>query len=418
MYFLQGCTDRVLLLVMLLVLLPIKCAAGGDEADDKPSTNGNSTLLAHRSKRFLSYPVSGGISKVLFGFLAPVSFMHPLPRVMNCGVNLQANYVISPDIIFPRPESIFMNRALEGYTDRKSRAQVYGALEKLLRVVLGAGRRARECLLRTVCEVAETPLSHNGLVGELMDVILTIRQVMGFGWVSGSLSKKCDQFLSSRRSGHIGNMAAGRRFCSKPLLAGTFSVLLLVATFSVAECSSSESPGERALVQRAKRWILNYPVNGGVAKMVFGFLAPIRFHHPLTRLLNLSVNLQANYRILPTIIFPRPESIFKNRANSEYTDTSRKQLYALVEKLLNGWNRNGRSCLLRTICEVAETPLSHNGLVGELFELVFTPYETDQLDGEYTMARKYGANGVDCMRMYSACPLGHGLLDMISAIRY
>ncbi|XP_058116962.1 uncharacterized protein LOC131284569 [Anopheles ziemanni] len=212
-------------------------------------------------------------------------------------------------------------------------------------------------------------------------------------------------------------MACPGRNHSKVLLAGTYALLLIVATVVDASGSNStDSPVQRALAQRAKRWILNYPVNGGVAKMVFGFLAPIRFHHTLVRLLNLSVNIQSNYRILPTIIFPRPETIFKNRANSEYTDTSRKQMYELVEKLLKGWNRNGRTCLLRTICEVAEAPLGHNGLIGELIEVIFTPYETDQLDSEYTMAHKYGANGVDCMRMYSECPLGHGLLDMISLI--
>ncbi|XP_041764425.1 uncharacterized protein LOC121589517 [Anopheles merus] len=203
----------------------------------------------------------------------------------------------------------------------------------------------------------------------------------------------------------------------KPLyVAIGLSLLLLSSSLIVDASEAPQCPANRVLSQRSKRWILSYPINGGVAKMVFGFLAPIRFHHPLPRSLNMSLNVQANYRILPAIIFPRPESIFKNRANSEYTDTSRKQFYELVERMLTGWNRNGRSCLLRTICEVAETPLRHNGLVGELFEVVFTPHETDQLGSEYTLARQYGANGVDCRRMYAECPLGHGLLDTISAI--
>uniref|UniRef100_A0A4Y0BI71 Uncharacterized protein n=1 Tax=Anopheles funestus TaxID=62324 RepID=A0A4Y0BI71_ANOFN len=203
-----------------------------------------------------------------------------------------------------------------------------------------------------------------------------------------------------------------------PLYAIVLSLLLLSSVFHVeASTDVQECPANRVLSQRSKRWILSYPINGGFAKMVFGFLSPIRFHHTLPRSCNLSLNIQANYRILPNIIFPRPESIFKNRGNSEYTDTSRKQFYVLVEKMLTSWNRNGRSCLLRTICEVAETSLRHNGLVGELFEVVFTPHETDQLDSEYMMARKYGANGVDCMRMYAECPLGHGLLDTNSAIQ-
>ncbi|XP_050087285.1 uncharacterized protein LOC126572204 [Anopheles aquasalis] len=200
-----------------------------------------------------------------------------------------------------------------------------------------------------------------------------------------------------------------------------FSVLLFVTCFSVTVGAIEEDrtcPKDQLIAQRSKRWILSYPINGGLAKMVLGCMLPIRFHHPLPRSLNLLNNLQAVYRILPATIFPRPETIFKNRANEQYTDQSRSQFYAVVEKMLQRWNRNGRSCLLRTICEVAETPLRHNGLVGALFDVVFTPYETDQLDKDYLMAKKYGANGVDCMRVYSDCPLGHGLLDTISAIQF
>ncbi|XP_052902075.1 uncharacterized protein LOC128309676 [Anopheles moucheti] len=203
-----------------------------------------------------------------------------------------------------------------------------------------------------------------------------------------------------------------------PLYALLFSFLLLTSVIT-ADASSDvqECPVNRVLSERSKRWILSFPINGGFAKMVLGFLSPIRFHHTLPRSCNLSFNMQAVYRILPNIIFPRPETIFKNRANSEYTDTSRKQFYELVERMLTTWNRNGRTCLLRTICEIAETSLRHNGLIGELFEVIFTPHETDELDSAYTMARKYGSNGVDCMRMYAECPLGHGLLDTISAIQ-
>ncbi|XP_058116974.1 uncharacterized protein LOC131284570 [Anopheles ziemanni] len=153
------------------------CVTGSTVDKNAFVARDNSTLLLERTRRFISYPVSGGIAKLILGFLAPVRFMHPLPRSLNCGVNVQANYVITPELIFPHPESIFKNRALDKYTDRTSRAQIYRVLEKLLRLSLGADRKARECLLRTVCEVADAPLSHNGLVGELLDVILTPQEI-------------------------------------------------------------------------------------------------------------------------------------------------------------------------------------------------------------------------------------------------
>ncbi|ETN67482.1 hypothetical protein AND_000705 [Anopheles darlingi] len=136
------------------------------------STVNDTSAGLGRSRRFISYPINGGIAKMVLGFLTPVRFHHPLARSLNCGVNVQANYAIPERIIFPRPESVFQNRR---YTDAAagSRKRLFGVLEKMLRVSFGAGQRARQCLLRTVCEVADTPLKHNGLVGELLDVVFT-----------------------------------------------------------------------------------------------------------------------------------------------------------------------------------------------------------------------------------------------------
>uniref|UniRef100_A0A182KGP0 Uncharacterized protein n=1 Tax=Anopheles christyi TaxID=43041 RepID=A0A182KGP0_9DIPT len=402
---------KSLSIILLLLAWYLEAPAGVTSLEHSKPV-GNATVPLDRVKRLISFPINGGVAKIILGFLAPVRFHHPLPRSLNLGINVQANYAISPNIIFPRPESIFGNRALEQYTDPYSRQQLYSVLEKILQLMmLGTVRRARECLLRTVCEVADTPLHHNGLVGELLDVIFTPQE-------SDILPS---EYLLARRYGANG-VDCMRVYSSCPwgmvhfktLHAIVLSFLLLTSLLNVNASDALQCPANRVLSQRSKRWILNYPINGGVAKMVLGFLAPVRFHHPLPRSLNLSLNVQANYRILPNIIYPRPESIFKNRANSEYTDTSRKQFYELVERMLTSWNRNGRSCLLRTICEVAEAPLRHNGMIGELFEVVFTPHETDQLNSEYMVARKYGENGVDCRRLYADCPLGHGLLDAIS----
>ena len=36
---------------------------------------------------------------------------------------------------------------------------------------------------------------------------------------------------------------------------------------------------------------------------------------------------------------------------------------------------DGRSCLLRAICELADTPLVHHGLWGKLIDLIFRYYK-------------------------------------------
>ncbi|XP_053671720.1 uncharacterized protein LOC128721938 [Anopheles nili] len=201
-----------------------------------------------------------------------------------------------------------------------------------------------------------------------------------------------------------------------------------LALVAVVFCWLSYTPakclGENATkiaVDRARRYVLNFPINGGVAKVLFGFVAPVRFHHALKRSLNLGLNMQANYRILPNIIFPHPDSVWKARFQG--TDEGRRQLYELMERVLgvtagSGGSTRARACLLRTICEVADAPLGHNGMVGELLDVVFTPGDADHLAEEYKEARRYGANGVDCDRVYDACPLGHGILDAVTAMHW
>lgn len=75
--------------------------------------------------------------------------------------------------------------------------------------------------------------------------------------------------------------------------------------------------------------------------------------------------------------------------------------------------------MLRAICEVAESPVNHdgNGIIGELVQLFFTPGEHELIDEDYRDAQSAGRNRVNCERMYEHCPMGHGILDSISLIR-
>uniref|UniRef100_A0A182XWD6 Uncharacterized protein n=1 Tax=Anopheles stephensi TaxID=30069 RepID=A0A182XWD6_ANOST len=201
-------------------------------------------------------------------------------------------------------------------------------------------------------------------------------------------------------------------------------VLVCICAGHCALSAATTEPIDERL-ERAKRW-LNYPINGGLAKVVLGFIVPIRFHHPLPRVIVNTYNLQANYRIPATIIYPHPESVFQNRAldpaaaraaaHSPEIDQSRRQLFALLEQGLSRWGRDGRECLLRAVCEVAETPLKHNGLIGEIIDVIFTPVPSDSLDPDYLLAQSHGQQGRDCTELYSSCPNGHGLFDDFSLL--
>uniref|UniRef100_A0A182VYI9 Uncharacterized protein n=1 Tax=Anopheles minimus TaxID=112268 RepID=A0A182VYI9_9DIPT len=207
-----------------------------------------------------------------------------------------------------------------------------------------------------------------------------------------------------------------------PWVVLSYGLVCIVASHLAHATAPTEDIDER--LERAKRW-LNYPINGGLAKVVLGFVVPIFFRHPLPRVIVNTYNLQASYRIPASIIYPHPESVFKNRdldptaavpssVRWPEIDQSRRQLFALLEHGMSRWGRNGRACLLRAVCEVAETPLKHNGLIGEIIDVIFTPTPSDPLDPDYLVAQSQGQQGRDCTDLYSACPNGHGLFDNFS----
>ncbi|XP_058449219.1 uncharacterized protein LOC131429187 [Malaya genurostris] len=187
-------------------------------------------------------------------------------------------------------------------------------------------------------------------------------------------------------------------------------LVLLVIESTIASCTDSNITSVHS---RLKRWLSYYP-NGGTAKIQVGFIVPVRFAHKLFRQLNMVHNFQGNYNIPSNIIWPVPSSIFKVRVNNDYVDRSREQLYRLLEKTIDYLGSNGRECLLRAICEVSEAPLGHNGMIGEIIDVIFTPYDSEQIDQVYRQAKLSGLKGDNCEQLYKDCPIGHGLLEQVS----
>lgn len=170
---------------------------------------------------------------------------------------------------------------------------------------------------------------------------------------------------------------------------------------------------------------------------MLGILIPVQFGDNSKRSLNLGYNFQSQY-----LVPPDPINIFKapfftgfsrgGRALSGATgpDQSRLLVYNALESTWARRGRDGRQCILRAICDVAESPMAHNGLFGEIIDLIFTPHSEDDGDEDedeqhlgrggggaaaaFHDARQAGLNGVDCQRTYSGCPPGEGFLDSIS----
>lgn len=53
-------------------------------------------------------------------------------------------------------------------------------------------------------------------------------------------------------------------------------------------------------------------------------------------------------------------------------DNTRARFYKFMENHFEKVGSNGHECLLRMICQVAEAPIVHNGIIGELMHTVFT----------------------------------------------
>ncbi|XP_042878686.1 uncharacterized protein LOC122257463 [Penaeus japonicus] len=95
-------------------------------------------------------------------------------------------------------------------------------------------------------------------------------------------------------------------------------------------------------------------------------------------------------------------------------DEDRLTTYNSIETVFTNFGIDGHQCLLKAICETAETAASEYGLIGELLGLLLSPnhalgHAKDDLL-EYTAAESYGRDVGNCDLAYSSCPLTLGEL--------
>nr|XP_012151352.1 PREDICTED: uncharacterized protein LOC100877571 [Megachile rotundata] len=91
---------------------------------------------------------------------------------------------------------------------------------------------------------------------------------------------------------------------------------------------------------------------------------------------------------------------------------NRATLYQLVEKKFINYGYQGHECLLRAICETSEHSLRHNGLIGDILHVIFTPTSSrhEPLPQDILQAEVVGRNG-SCSNYQPQCPVG--LFDLI-----
>ncbi|KAL0110216.1 hypothetical protein PUN28_013691 [Cardiocondyla obscurior] len=136
----------------------------------------------------------------------------------------------------------------------------------------------------------------------------------------------------------------------------------------------------------------------------------VPLEHPLSSI-SLSYFFEANYVLPPNITYPEPWTEVKRRKRN----IERATVYRVLESKFESLGYSGRECLLRAICETSEYPLQHNGLIGDIVHVIFTPSTSrhEGLPRDVIEAELVGRNG-NCSKYRPQCPAG--LFDLIGVL--
>ncbi|XP_072764320.1 uncharacterized protein [Anoplolepis gracilipes] len=152
---------------------------------------------------------------------------------------------------------------------------------------------------------------------------------------------------------------------------------------------------------------LTFPENSNMG--IFVALA-VPLENPLNSI-SLSYFFEANYVLPPNITYFGPWTELKRRKRA----IDRVTIYRVLESKFESSGSPGRECLLRAICETSEYPLRHNGIIGDIMHVIFTPSASkhEGLPKDVVEAELVGRNG-SCSKYQPQCPLG--LFDLIGVL--
>ncbi|KAK0171863.1 hypothetical protein PV328_005256 [Microctonus aethiopoides] len=130
-----------------------------------------------------------------------------------------------------------------------------------------------------------------------------------------------------------------------------------------------------------------------------------------TKAISVAFFFEANYQ-LPK----NTENLEKNKKSSKKRSINqnqhllnRKTIYSILESKLTALGLPGNLCLLKIICEINQNNLHHhNGLVGDLLRILFTPSSSadeENLTCEYIAAEQLANSTDNCNTIYPHCPI-------------
>ncbi|CAO1440557.1 unnamed protein product [Diamesa tonsa] len=198
-----------------------------------------------------------------------------------------------------------------------------------------------------------------------------------------------------------------------------FVCLLLVFLLGIS-CTAQEPQ-----LKRERRFLIVPPTSPTRHQLISGIGIPLDLEDEAV---TLGIVLKAQYFLpenadqLKPIYYP---GIFDNFTPVNYekqndTRASRWLVYDGFAKLLDTKGFNGRACVLRGICESAETKFTHHsGLFGELLHIVFTPSTTTDpirtpAHHDYVEAEQLGKRDEPCSEIFNQCK--KSVLDIFTQV--
>ncbi|KAJ8956344.1 hypothetical protein NQ318_015082 [Aromia moschata] len=162
-----------------------------------------------------------------------------------------------------------------------------------------------------------------------------------------------------------------------------------------------------------------------VGEFTYGLTVPLVLPR---RSINFSLCAQVNYNMPYALSNFVPNTIATRDGNS-FLDISRKKFYKYVITYLDSFGLDGEQCLLRSICEIAETPMhikEEDTLLEKVVHYIFTPsLEMSMSNHNLThkphlkfaekllLAEKVGFSRGHCSEEYSDCIVS--IVDLFSS---
>ncbi|KAG5861200.1 hypothetical protein JTB14_019035 [Gonioctena quinquepunctata] len=170
----------------------------------------------------------------------------------------------------------------------------------------------------------------------------------------------------------------------------------------------------RHVLSRQKRWLVWNDKGTNWVQFIFGLGLPIEVQN---NAVTIGTVMKAFY-LLPTnsSIYTHPSSVIYERKKRS---TSRWMLYEILERFLARYNNgDGKSCLLKSICEVSHSPVEEStGILAEIVSAVLRPSATQEefqnpSNMDYISAEKLGEEVGNCDLLYPECK--QSILDQFS----